>query len=109
MIKRIDFQDLWKRRKQIIEGYFNRYLNFKNKKTIQDISNERLLICRSNICGLYDKDGTSELAYVKGAESCGGCGCMLAEKTSCLSCDCYLAEINQVPLWTFVSDPNENQ
>ena len=102
MLKRINFQDLWKRRKQIIEGYFNKYLNFKEKQSIKEISYGRLLKCRSNVCGFYDKDGSSELAYMSGVESCGGCGCGLSEKTSCLSCECYLAEINKVPLWAAI-------
>jgi hypothetical protein len=104
MIKRWNFQELWKRKSQIIEGYFNKYINFWNRRKIKKISKERIQICRKNICGFYDKDGTSEAAYVKGKESCGGCGCVLEEKTSCMSCGCYLLEINLKPLWEAVEN-----
>ena len=104
MIKKIDWRDLWARRKQIIEGYYNTYLNFEQRQQIRQISEKRLAICRSNKCGLYDGDGSSPTAYVEGAESCGGCGCVLKEKTSCFSCECYLAEINKTPLWSAIKN-----
>lgn len=98
-IKRLNIKELWKRKAQIIEGYYNRYLNFRNENKIKVISEYRMKICRTNTCGLYDKHGWSKNAYIKGAESCGGCGCVLKEKTSCLSCFCYLQEIGEPPLW----------
>lgn len=100
MLKRLDFRDLWKRKKEIIEGFYNRYLNISKRIQISNISTKRLLICRSNLCGYYDPYGTSEMAYIYGAETCGGCGCGLEEKTSCLSCSCFLAEIGKNPMWT---------
>lgn len=99
-IKRFNFQELWRRKWDILEGYFNRHLNFWDRLRINRIKNKRLFICRQNECGLYDPDGSSENAFVRGVESCGGCGCVLEEKTSCLGCSCYLAEINKVPKWT---------
>ena len=104
MIKRWNLLKLWKRKAQILEGYFNRHLNFWKKDDIESISQKRLAICRSNKCGFYDPDGSSEAAFLKGKESCGGCGCVLVEKTSCMSCSCYLEELNEKPLWKAVKD-----
>lgn len=98
-------QKAWENRSQIAEGLYNTYIN--NTKEIYDIGEQRLAICRSNVCGLYDKDGSSEKAVLKGAESCGGCGCVLNLKKNCLHCQCYLGDINKetgesygIPLWT---------
>lgn len=95
---------IWKNRRQIIEGFYNRYLNFRERKTIRKVSNERLEICRTNKCGLYDEFGIGMLSAIPGKESCGGCGCLLKEKTSCLSCECFLSELGQEPLWKEYKD-----
>ena len=95
----------WENKASIVEGLYNTYIN--NTKEIQDIAEERLAICRSNVCGLYDKDGSSEKAVLKGSESCAGCGCVLGLKKNCMSCQCYLGDIDPVtghprgiPQWT---------
>jgi hypothetical protein len=95
---------IWKNRKKIIEGFYNAHLNFTDRELIDKVSNERLAICRSNQCGLYDQFGTGMHAVIKGKESCGGCGCLLKEKTSCLSCECFLSELGQEPLWKEVKN-----
>lgn len=90
---------IWKNRKQIWEGFYNTYLNFSERNKIKKISKKRIEICRSNKCGLYDKYGESQMAFIPGSESCGGCGCLLKEKTSCLTCSCFLETLGQVPMW----------
>ena len=87
---------VWKNKGQILEGIVNSV--FSNQD-IQDVGDQRITICRSNICGLYDKDGSSEKAVLKGEESCAGCGCALKFKTVCLSCSCHLQDVQQHPLW----------
>lgn len=95
---------VWKNKGQILEGIVNKV--FK-KEHIEEISAERMAICASNLCGLYDPDGSSEAAVVKGKASCAGCGCALEFKTRCLSCHCHLQDIGQHPLWTAVISPAE--
>lgn len=90
---------VWKAKGQILEGIVNKI--FKQDH-IEEISAERMSICASNLCGMYDPDGSSERAAVKGQPACGGCGCALELKTRCLSCHCHLKDINQHPLWEAV-------
>jgi len=93
-------QTLWKNKSQIAEGFYNTYVSMSSE--IEAEGNRRLEICRSNVCGLYDKDGSSEKAFKKGEESCGGCGCLINIKKNCMSCSCYLKDIGQTPLWEAV-------
>lgn len=65
----------------------------------QTLAEQRIKICRSNKCGFYDKNGTSEKAFIKGKEACAGCGCNLAAKTSSQDSYCYLKDIGKIPLW----------
>ena len=101
----MNIKKIWDNKYNIIEGYFNTYINWWNRKNIKQVSNKRLIICRSNICGFYDEHGTSKAAYIKGTESCGLCGCKLIEKTSCLHCNCALLDNKQEPLW--ISEDNK--
>ena len=87
-------QYAWKNRKKILQGFWNKITG--QKKTLAE---QRIKICRSNKCGYYDKNGTSEKAFVKGKESCGGCGCLLSSKVASQDSYCYLKDINQKPLW----------
>jgi hypothetical protein len=64
------------------------------------IAQERLDICRSNVCGYHDPEGKSEKAVSKGSESCAACGCRLDWKTRSLSSNCGLEVLNMTPLWT---------
>jgi hypothetical protein len=96
---------VWKNKGQILEGIVNKV--FKQEH-IEEISRERMEICKSNICGLYDSDGSSEKAVVQGQPACAGCGCSLEYKTRCLSCHCYLQDAGGDPLWSAVlSDVEE--
>lgn len=76
---------IWKARNQILEGITNAI--FK-KEDVELIATERLVFCRSNVCGYHDPDGISAPAVVKGSESCGSCGCKLAWATRSLSYSC---------------------
>lgn len=87
---------VWKNKGQILEGIVNKV--FKQDH-IEEISKERMDICASNICGMYDADGSSEKAALRGQPACAGCGCSLGLKTRCLSCHCYLQDIGDHPLW----------
>lgn len=97
---------IWKNKNQILEGIVNKVFT---QDHIEEIANERLAICESNLCGLYDKDGSSERAVVKGKASCAGCGCALEFKTRCLSCHCHLKDEGQHPLWIGEVSPIEEQ
>lgn len=85
MGKRNNLIQLWKKRGKIFEGIRNAV--FK-REDIEAIAEKRLRICRSNRCGCYDPDGSSEAAVMKGTESCGSCGCKLSWKTRALSDGC---------------------
>lgn len=76
---------LWKKKGKIFEGIRNSV--FK-REDVESVADERLRICRSNECGCYDGEGRSEAAVVKGAESCGSCGCKLSWKSRALSDEC---------------------
>lgn len=90
-------QKIWVNRDSIAEGFYNAFLNINPE--IHEEANRRLSICRSNQCGFYDKEGSSETVVVKGLESCGGCGCNLTGKTHAMSKWCYLKDIGKEPLW----------
>lgn len=90
---------VWKNRGQILEGIVNKV--FKQEH-IEEIAAERFAICEANLCGLFDADGSSPAAVVKGEPSCAGCGCALKFKTRCMSCHCHLQDIGQHPLWAAV-------
>lgn len=95
---------IWKSKGQILEGIVNKV--FKSEH-VEEIAAERFAICESNLCGMFDPDGSSERAVVKGKPSCAGCGCALEFKTRCLSCHCHLQDIGQHPLWAAVLSPAE--
>ena len=97
---------IWKSKGQILEGIVNRI--FKQEH-IEEIASERFAICESNLCGMFDPDGSSERAVMKGEPSCSGCGCALKLKTRCMSCHCHLQDIGQHPLWVSVISPAEEQ
>lgn len=97
---------VWKSKGQILEGIVNSV--FKHDD-IEQVALERAAICESNQCGLYDHDGSSEKAFVKGSPACAGCGCNIALKTRCMACDCFLKENGQEPLWTAVLSAAEEQ
>lgn len=90
-----NLKKVWENKADILEGFKNKI--FK-KEHIESLAEERLSICRSNQCGFYDKDGISDEALVKGAESCRSCGCDLSLKTRCLHCKC------PIDFWAAVTD-----
>lgn len=91
-------QKAWENRDQIAEGFYNTYIGCT--EDIQKETDRRLLICRSNECGMYDQFGRSDKAVMKGSESCGSCGCVLPLKAACQSCNCALLDEGKTPLWT---------
>jgi len=105
-INRENLLKVWKSKGQILEGIVN---NIFKQDDIEAVAIERASICESNACGLYDKDGSSEKAFVKGSPACGGCGCNIQLKTRCMACDCYLKDIGEHPLWVAVLSPAEEQ
>jgi hypothetical protein len=96
---------IWKNKSQIIEGITN---SIFKKEDVEEIASERLAICRSNKCGLYDPDGTSSNAFYPGKESCGQCGCKLEWLTRSLSTSCSLSKEGKTPLWDKVLTEEEN-
>lgn len=99
---------LWRRKikriiksnSQIAKGLFNSIII---KVKVEQIAKERLLICRKNSCGYYDKDGKSDMAIGNmGKETCAICGCILKVKTRVPECSCALDEIEKKPLWDSV-------
>jgi len=93
-------QTAWKNKEDILEGFKNRTLK---KEHIEEIAAERLKICKSNVCGVYDPTGSSKKAVLKGTESCGDCGCNLSLKTRCLHCKCPLG------YWKAIIDEETSQ
>ena len=88
--------EIWKNKYEIANGIWNYFFGSRKAK---EVAKKRLEICRSNVCGFYDKDGESSVAFFPGQESCGQCGCLL--KTLCASqqATCSLINIGQAPLW----------
>lgn len=101
---KINIIKLWKAKGQIMEGVVN---SIFKKEDVEEIAAERLVICRSNVCGFYDPDGSSEKAYYLGEESCGACGCKLDWKVRSLSSSCGLIEAGLEPLWTAIITEDE--
>lgn len=77
--------EIWKKRGKIFEGIRNAIFQ---REDVEVIASERISICRSNVCGYHDPEGRSPAAVVRGAESCGSCGCKLSWKTRALSDAC---------------------
>lgn len=96
---------IWKDKSQIIEGITN---SIFKKEDVEEIAEERLAICRSNACGLYDPEGKSDKAFYPGKESCGQCGCKLSWLTRSLSKSCSLTEEGKEPLWKAILTEDEH-
>lgn len=92
MLKKLLHRD-WK---NIIAGWFNYFFPTPAKT---EIAEQRLAICRLNICGYHDPLGESEEAVFKGQESCGQCGCPLIKKTLSMGSYCPLRDEGRVPMW----------
>jgi hypothetical protein len=103
-INRENVLKIWKSKGQILEGIVNSV--FK-QEDIEEIAQERMAICESNICGLFDADGSSEKAAVKGSAACAGCGCKLEWKTRAMASYCYLKDMGDHPLWEAILSPAE--
>jgi hypothetical protein len=91
---------IWDNKKNIFEGIKNKL--FK-KENIEELAKQRLEICRSNVCGFYDKEGKGENVIIKGSESCNNCGCNLELKTRCLHCAC------PIKLWDAVASEEDSE
>lgn len=92
--------DIWKNRKQILEGILNS--TFK-KEHVELIAQERLNIC--NQCPLIDLKG--DKCLVPGtAPCCGECGCKLSFKTRSLSSSCPHPEGSK---WEAILDEKEEE
>lgn len=87
---------IWTNRFKIWEGIRNSI--FKSDY-VEKIAAHRMAICEENICGFYDKDGTSEKTVVRGKSACGQCGCESSLLIRCLSCECSLGHLGLTPLW----------
>lgn len=75
---------VWKEKDQIFDGIRNSV--FK-KEHIEEVSEARLTICKSNVCGQYDTVGTS--CAVKGTQPCcAACGCSMKLKSRSLASKC---------------------
>lgn len=74
---------------------------------VEVVAEERLKICRSNVCGFHDPDGSSPQAVFKGHESCAACGCRLDWKTRSLSSECGQVEVGREPLWTALTNEQD--
>lgn len=89
-------KEIWKNKFKILKAF---YAYIKGDKRTVDMSQERLKICQSNICGYYDAFGTSDNAVVKGNAACGICGCNLKIMSSLAEAECSLSSIGSNPLW----------
>jgi hypothetical protein len=95
---------------QIIEGWKNHLLpNKEMLETIEQVSKERLLLCRH--CKFNTTPGN-----ITNLSRCGACGCLLKPKSKCLSCNCGIEAIKDTPgnenlqlLWSAVASVEENE
>lgn len=94
----------WKNRDKIISGIWNTW--FPNSY-VENIAKERAKICESDICNMYDKDGSGEECYVQGSACCMSCGCKLSWKQRSLSSSCGLEGTGREPLWKAVMSEDE--
>ena len=80
------FKAFWKNKWQILSGMMNS-IGFRSH--IEAIASDRLKICQTNQCGLYDPNGAGEICYLKGKPCCLECGCKLAWKVHSLHSSCH--------------------
>lgn len=93
-----NLRQVWKHRKQILEGLTNAV--FK-KEYIEKIAKERMDICLK--CKLVDQTG--DKCFVPGTQPCCSvCGCKLYLKTRSLSSEC---EHPEGPLWEAILEQHE--
>jgi hypothetical protein len=77
-----NFKDLWKNRKQILEGITNSIIR---DEFVEHVSSDRMIIC--DVCPNKDVEGKECLVH--GTQPCCSlCGCSLAFKTRSLSSEC---------------------
>lgn len=101
---KINLKVLWKNKWKIITGVLNTWFP---TKYVEKIAQERLRICKSNVCGYYEPVGAGEKCVMSGKGCCGGCGCNDVYKTHSLSSHCYLKDIGKTPLWDAVMSQSE--
>lgn len=94
MTLKAKIQLAWKNRGQIMEGFYNAYVN--STPEVKEEALKRLDLCRSNKCGLHNPKGENDenmKAVFPGKESCGGCGCDLYAKCHAMSAHCFLVDV----------------
>jgi hypothetical protein len=101
------FQLAWQNGNKIAEGTINYFLPYNAE--IKKEAERRLSICRTNICGYYDKDGKPGNAVIVGKPSCSICMCNDNIKTNCMSCNCALEDIGSTPLWTAIMNEKQEE
>lgn len=93
---------------KILEGFWYNHIVFffnPNHYALREVKRRRE-ICKS--CFYYDRFGWSKEAKIKGFPACKACGCMIAEKTACISCECGMVEIGKDPKWGPIKTKDED-
>lgn len=86
--------------KEIIEGWKNHLFPSKNKKkTIEEISAERLAICK--LCSEHSSI-KKDYSTIRIDEHCTLCGCTLSAKTKSFSSSCPLDK------WKAIKEPTND-
>lgn len=103
---KLNIIQLWKSKGLIVDGIKN---SIFIKEDVEQIAEQRHIICKTNKCGYYDPKGEMDTAYFPGEENCGACGCKLQWKLRSLSSNCGLTVVKKEPLWTAeISEEEEN-
>lgn len=71
---------LWSDKGEILKVYLHYLFTMTPEDSVR--AETRLSVCKTNRCGMYDRNGESEEAFLKGFQSCGSCGCPLKPKVS---------------------------
>lgn len=103
---KINFKAIWENKWKIVSGIWNTLFP---TKYIERVAQERITICKTNVCGFYDELGVMENTIVKNKPACGGCGCNAEYKTHSLSSWCYLKDLGKTPLWDSVMTEQEEE
>lgn len=97
----------WENKGSIAEGFYNTYISLD--KEMKEEAERRKVICESNTCGHYDKEGKPETSAIPGEPACDICHCNIKLMVHAMEKTCSLQKIEQEPLWYAITTEEQER